>query len=136
MGTKPASKTERLKSVIENELRQIMAALYKLGKASATQIREALPDPPTYTAVRTHLTLLQEKGLIKYESDGTRYIHEPVIPRDEMSKHAIEELLQTFFDNSVERFVATLVRRKDARISREQLDRLGQIIEQAKSEGR
>jgi predicted transcriptional regulator len=116
--------------------RQILEALYRLGKASAADIREALSHPPTYTAVRTHLTLLQDKGLVKHQSDGTRYIYEPVVPREEMAKSVIEGVLQTFFENSVERIVATLIDREEAPISPEQLDRLAQIIEQARKEGR
>jgi len=116
--------------------RQIMDALYRLGRASAAEIREALTHPPTYTAVRTHLTLLQEKGLVRYESDGTRYIYEPVVPRAEMAKSVMEGVLQTFFDNSVEKVVATLIDREEAQISSEQLDRLAEIIERARKEGR
>jgi len=116
--------------------RQVMDALYQLGKASAAEIREALPHPPTYTAVRTHLTILQQKNLVKYETEGVRYIYEPVVPRDEMAKSVIDGVLQTFFDNSVERIVATLIDRDEAPISEEQLDRLAQIIEHARREGR
>lgn len=116
--------------------RQIMEALYRLGKASAADIRGALPNPPSYTAVRTHLTILQEKGHVRHRSDGPRYIYEPVVPREEMAKTAIEGVLLTFFGNSVERFVATLLGRKESQISPEQLDRLAQVIERAKREGR
>lgn len=116
--------------------RQITDALYRLGKASAADIRAALPNPPSYTAVRTHLTILEEKGHVAHQSDGPRYIYEPVVPREEMAKTAIDGVLLTFFDNSVERVVATLLDRKESQISREQLDRLAQIIEQARKEGR
>lgn len=116
--------------------RQIMDALYRLGTASAAEIREAISHPPTYTAVRTHLTILQEKGLVKFERDGLRYIYEPVVPREEMAKSVMESVLETFFENSVERVVAALIDREDAPISAEQLDRLQQIIEQARKEGR
>src|SRR5579864_9284586 len=116
--------------------RQIMEALYRLGKATAADIRAAISHPPTYTAVRTHLTLLQEKGLVKKESDGIRYIYEPIVPREEMAKSVIEGVLQTFFENSVERVVAMLIDREEAPLSQEQLDHLAQIIEQARKEGR
>jgi predicted transcriptional regulator len=116
--------------------RQIMDALYRLGKASAADIRDTLSHPPTYTAVRTHLTLLQEKGLVQYQRDGARYIYEPVVPREEMAKSVIEGVMQTFFENSVERVVSTLIDRDDPHLSAEQLDRLAQIIEQARKEGR
>jgi predicted transcriptional regulator len=116
--------------------RQIMDALYRLRRASAAEIREALAHPPSYTAVRTHLTILHEKGHITYECDGTRYIYEPVVPREEMAKNAIERVLQTFFDNSVEKVVQTLLDRDETQISTEQLDRLVRIIEHARKEGR
>src|SRR5580700_9060547 len=116
--------------------RQIMDALYRLGKASAAEIREALADPPTYTAVRTHLGILQEKGHIKFESDGTRYIYEPVVPREEMAKSVIEGVLQTFFGGSIERVVSTLLDSEESKVTPEQLDRLREIIEQASREGR
>ena len=130
------NKNTRGKADLSRRERQIMDALYQLGRASAAEIREALSNPPTYTAVRTHLTILQDKGHVKFESDGTRYIYEPVVPRDEMAKSVIAGMLQTFFDNSIERAVATMINREEAEISQEQLDRLAQIIEQARKEGR
>ncbi len=130
------NKTTKAKADLSRRERQIMDALYRLGRASAAEIREALSSPPTYTAVRTHLTILQEKGHVKFESDGTRYIYEPVVPREEMAKTVIEGVLQTFFNNSIEMAVATMINREEAEISQEQLDRLAQIIEQARKEGR
>jgi len=116
--------------------RQILDTIYRLGKASAAEIREALPDPPTYTAVRTHLGILQEKGHVKFESDGTRYIYEPVVPREEMAKSVMDGVLQTFFGGSIERVVSTLIDSEESAITPEQLDRIAQIIEEARKEGR
>ena len=116
--------------------REIMNALYKLGRASAAEIRAEIADPPTYTAIRTHLTILENKGHVRHASDGTRYIYEPAVARGEMGRRAIDTLLKTFFDNSVERAVTALIAREDADISREDLDRLGKLIEKAKREGR
>lgn len=116
--------------------RQIMDVLYRLGKASAADIRAELASPPSYTAVRTHLTILEDRGHIKHQSDGPRYIYEPVVPRETMARTAIEGILQTFFDNSVERAVTTLLDRKESQVSRAELDRLALIIEQARREGR
>jgi len=116
--------------------REILDALYLLGKASAADIREQIPDPPTYTAIRTHLSILEKKGHVRHESDGTRYIYEPLVARGEMGKRALDQLLQTFFDNSVERAVTAMLTRKDAAIPREDLDRLSRLIEKAKKEGR
>ena len=116
--------------------REILDALYKLGKASAAEIREQIPDPPTYTAIRTHLSILEKKGHVRHESDGTRYIYEPLVAREQMGRRAIDPLLKTFFDNSVERAVAAMLTREDANIPREDLDRLAHLIEKAKREGR
>jgi len=116
--------------------REILDALYKLGKASAAEIREQIPDPPTYTAIRTHLSILEKKGHVRHVSDGTRYIYEPLIAREQMGRRAIDSLLKTFFDNSVERAVAAMLTREDADIASEDLDRLAQLIEKAKREGR
>ena len=116
--------------------REIMDALYKLGKASAAQIVEQIADPPSTTAIRTLLTILEKKGHVRHMSDGTRYIYEPMVAREQMSKRAMDSLLKTFFDNSVERAVAALLTRKDADVSRDELDRLSKLIEKAKREGR
>ena len=115
---------------------EIMNALYRLGKASAAEIREQIADPPTYTAIRTHLSILERKGHIRHESDGTRYIYMPQVAREQMGRRAIDNLLNTFFDNSVERAVTAMLTRKDAEISREDLDRLSRLIDKAKREGR
>lgn len=113
-----------------------MDALYRLGKASAAEIREAIPEPPTYTAVRTHLGILQDKGHVNFESDGTRYIYEPVVPRDEMARNVIEGVLQNFFGGSIERIVATLIDSEESVVTPDQLDRLAAIIDEARKEGR
>lgn len=116
--------------------REIMDALYRLEKASAAEIREQMPDPPTYTAIRTHLSILEKKGHVRHESDGTRYIYEPLIAREQMGRRAIDSLLQTFFDNSVERAVTALLTRQDTNIPHADLDRLARLIDKARKEGR
>ena len=116
--------------------RQILDVIYRLGKASAADIREELPDPPTYTAVRTLLGILQEKGHVKFQSDGTRYIYEPVVPREEMAKSVMDGVLQTFFGGSIERVVSTLIDSEESNVTPEQLDRLAEIIAEARKEGR
>lgn len=116
--------------------REIMDALYSLGKATAAQILAEMRDPPTYTAIRTHLTILEKKGHVRHVSDGPRYIYEPRVAREQMGRRAIETILKTFFDNSVEQAVAALLSRDEANVSREELDRLTRLIEKAKEEGR
>ena len=116
--------------------RQIMETLYRLGKASAIEIRDAMPTPPTYTAVRTHLALLQDKGLIRHDRQGAKHIYEPVVPRDEMAKNVIAGVIENFFGGSVERVVATLIEPGTIGVSDEQLDRLSKLIEEAREQGR
>ena len=114
--------------------REIMDALYGLSQASAAQIHQALPDAPSYTAVRTLLTILEKKGHVRHTSDGVRYLYEPVAARDAAGKSAIQTLKKTFYDNSVEQLVAALLTEED--IAPEELDRLAQMIDKARREGR
>jgi predicted transcriptional regulator len=114
--------------------REIMDALYRLGSASAAQILEQIPNPPTYTAIRSHLTILEKKGHVRHESDGTRYIYEPAVAREQMGRRATQTLLETFYGNSVERVVAALLDSED--ISKDELGRLAKLIEKAREEGR
>ena len=114
--------------------REIMDALYKLGKASAAQILEQIPNPPTYTAIRTQLTILEKKGHVRHASDGTRYIYEPLVGREQMGRRAIETVLSTFYGNSVEGVVAALLDQED--VAPDVLDRLAQMIDKAREEGR
>ncbi|HWD42075.1 MAG TPA: BlaI/MecI/CopY family transcriptional regulator [Fimbriimonas sp.] len=116
--------------------RQIVDAIYQLGTASAAEIRDAMTDPPTYTAVRTLLGILEQKGHVRHQNVGNRYFYSPTVPRDEMGKSAIHNVLQTFFGGSVERVVATLLDGEETNLSDEQLDRLATMIEQARKEGR
>ena len=116
--------------------REIMDVLYRLGKATAAQILDEIADPPSYTAIRTHLAILEKKGHVRHASDGTRYIYEPLVAREQMGRRAIDSLLTTFFDNSIERAVAALLTRKDADLSADELERLSRLIEKAKREGR
>jgi predicted transcriptional regulator len=115
--------------------REVLDALYSLGTASAADIREAMSNPPTYTAVRTHLANLESKGKVRFESDGVRYIYEPTVPRQEMARNVINDVVKTFFENKVELVVATLVDRHDSNLSKDELDRLAEIIEKARREG-
>src|SRR5262249_22086923 len=102
--------------------REIIDALYTLGTASAAQILHQIPNPPTYTAVRTLLTILEKKGHVRHESDGTRYVYEPSVAREQMGRRAIDTLLKTFYGNSVERVVAALLDHED--VEPAELDRL------------
>lgn len=116
--------------------REIMDVLYKLGKATAAQVEEALAEPPSYTAIRTHLTILEKKGHLKHTQDGPRYVYAPKVAREKMAQRAVKSMLATFFDNSVEGVVAALLNQEDAKLSPAQLERLSSLIEKAKEDGR
>ncbi len=123
-------------SELSRRERQIMTVLYRLQKASAAEVRDALPNPPTYTAIRTHLTMLEEKGHLKHETDGVRYLYSPVVPREKMRRRVIDDLIRNFFDDSVEEAVTAFVKRGQAHLSDDQLDRLERLIQQARKTGR
>ena len=115
--------------------RQILDTLYELGKASAAEIHAAIPNAPTYTAIRTHLTNLEEKGQVRFDRDGARYIYEPTVPKQEMAKSMMDNVLKTFFENNIELVVASLIDPEQSQLTQEQLDRLAQIIEEARKAG-
>jgi BlaI family transcriptional regulator, penicillinase repressor len=114
--------------------RQIMDILYQRRLATAAEIHQLLPDRPTYSAVRAKLRVLEEKGHIRHEVQSARFIYEPVAPRDKATESALRHLVATFFDNSAEQAVAALVKLKPGGLSREKLDRLSRLIEEAKKE--
>ena len=116
--------------------REIMNVLYRVGKASAAEVREELPDPPSTTAIRTLLTILERKGHVRHESDGTRYIYAPRFAREQMGRRALDSLLKTFFDGSVEQAVVAMLTQRDADIPKDDLDRLARLIDKARKEGR
>lgn len=124
------------KEALSRREREIMDVLYKLGKATAAQVEAALADPPSYTAIRTHLTILEKKGHLTHSQDGQRYIYAPKVAREAMAKKAVKSVLSTFFADSVEGVVAALLNQEDQKISRAELDRLSALIEKAKGEGR
>jgi len=116
--------------------RQIMETLYRLGRASAAEIHESMPNPPTQTAVRTHLAVLEEKGHIRHSRAGAKHIYEPVVSREQMAKTVMDGVVENFFGGSIEHVVATLIDPDEPKLSDEQLDRLSKMIEQAKRQGR
>jgi predicted transcriptional regulator len=110
--------------------RQIMDIVYRRGRATAAEVLDDLPDPPTYSAVRAAMRLLEEKGHLKHEMDGKRYIYLPTTPRKEARGTALRHLVRTFFNGSPEQVVNALI--EESRPSGEELDRLAKLIEQAR----
>ena len=113
-----------------------MDALYRLGEATANEIRDALADPPSNTAVRTLLTILLRKGHVVYRAEGIRYVYSPAIAKDQMARSVVAGVVENFFGGSIEGMVATLLSREESKLSDEQLDRLRDMIEAARSQGR
>ena len=115
--------------------RQIMAVIYRLGQASAAEVLDQLEDPPSYSAVRAHLRILEEKGHIRHEQDGPRYVFLPTLPREQARDSALKHLVQTFFEGSTSQAMAALLD-ANPRISRSELEGLSRLIEKARKEGR
>ncbi len=116
--------------------RQIMDILYQRGKSSAAEVREAMPDAPSYSAVRAMLRVLEEKGHIRHQAEDLKYVYLPIVPRDKAKRSAVKHLLDTFFSDSPEQIVAALLDVSSTRLTREELDRMTEMIEKAKKEGK
>jgi len=115
--------------------RQIMDILYEHCSSTAAEVRERLPDPPSYSAVRAALRVLGEKGHINHTREGHHYVFRPVVPRTRARKTATRRLLKTFFNGSTEQAVAALIEDTGG-FDREELDKLAELIDKARKEGR
>ncbi len=116
--------------------RQIMDVLYRKGRATVLEVVQDLPDPPGYSAVRALLRILEIKGHIRHEKDGPKYVFLPTVKPDKAKRSAIRHLIQTFFNGSPERAVATLLDVSSSRLSDSELKRLGELIEKARKGGK
>lgn len=116
--------------------RQIMDVLYRRGRATAAEIHQDLPDPPSYSAVRAMLRVLEEKKHVRHEEKDLRYVYLPVVPRERARRSAAVHMLETFFDGSAEQAIATLLDVSSRELSDEDFDRLSALIEKARKEGR
>jgi predicted transcriptional regulator len=115
--------------------RQIMDAIYSRGAATVAEVREAIPDPPGYSAVRALLKILEEKGVVQHKQDGPRYIYMATAKRDRVKTWALKHLMQTFFDDSTEKVVSTLIDMRETRLTDDEYRRLKALIEQARQKG-
>jgi predicted transcriptional regulator len=116
--------------------RQIMDILFRQGKASASEVREAMADAPSYSAVRAMLRVLEEKGHVRHQAEGLKYVYLPTVGREKAKRSAVKHVLDTFFSGSPEQIVAALLDVASTRLTREELDRMSQMIEAAKKEGK
>ncbi|HKF43510.1 MAG TPA: BlaI/MecI/CopY family transcriptional regulator [Thermoanaerobaculia bacterium] len=129
-------KTRRVLTHLSRRERQIMDVVYRTGQATATEVLSSLPDPPSYSAVRAMLRVLENKGHLRHVLDGTHYVYKPTLPRERAGRPALENVIDTFFDGSAEKAVAALLDLSRSELSAEELDRLSFLIEQARTEGR
>lgn len=116
--------------------RQIMEVVYAAGRATAAEVLDQLPDPPSYSAVRAHLRILERKGHLRHVADGTRYVFLPTLARDRARRSAIKSLLRTFFEGSPEKAVAALLDVSRSEMSAEEFARISRMIDEARKEGR
>src|SRR3954464_12048038 len=114
--------------------RQIMDAIYRRGRATAAEVLEDIPDPPSYSAVRAMLRLLEEKGHVRHEQDGPRYVFLPMVNRRRPPQSALQHVARTFFAGSATDAVAALLD-ADAKLTEKDLDRLSVMIQSARKEG-
>jgi predicted transcriptional regulator len=116
--------------------RQIMDVVYRLGRASVSEVVEQLPDPPSYSSVRAMMGKLEEKGHLRHQQDGPRYVYSPARPREEATTTALRRVLNTFFNGSPSRAVAAVLDVSGEQVTEQELDELAKLIENARRRGR
>jgi predicted transcriptional regulator len=112
--------------------RQIMDILYRRGRATATEVMNDLTGEPHYSTVRTQLRVLEVKGYVRHEEEKLRYVYMPAVPQSEVKRSALKQLIDTFYDGSTENVVAALLGFEGSRLSQKKLDRIAEIVEQAR----
>lgn len=116
--------------------RQILEAVYRLGRATVAEVRAALPDPPSYSAVRGMLNVLEDKGHLRHKPDGLRYVYLPVVSASQAQRNALAHVVRTFFGGSPADAATTLFDLPDAKLSKEELEQLSALVTRAMREGR
>ncbi len=116
--------------------REMMNIIFRRGTATAADVLEAMADPPSYSAVRATLRVLEQKGHLRHQHDGVRYVYTPTVNREKARISALAHLLTTFFEGSAASVVATLLEQSKDQMTPDDLDRLSSLIEQARKEGR
>jgi BlaI family penicillinase repressor len=115
---------------ISRRERQVMDILFRLGKATAEEVMNELPDPPGYSAVRALLVTLEGKGLVKHGKESRRYVYQPTVPEKKAKRSALKQLIATFFEGSPEKLVASLLDPQDQKLSSEEIDRIRKLIDE------
>ena len=116
--------------------RQIMDIIYRNGEATAAEVKNLLPDPPSYSSVRALLRVLEDKGHLKHRAEGPRYIYSPTLDLDKVKVSALKHLMKTFFDGSTERVFATLMDISGTELTDEELNKMMELIKEAQKEGK
>jgi BlaI family penicillinase repressor len=116
--------------------RQIMDILYQHGKASAAEVKDVMDDAPSYSAVRAMLRVLEEKGHVRHETDGLRYVFVPTVNPEKAKRSAVKHLIDTFFRDSPDQVVAALLDVSSKRLTNAELDSMAELIEKARKEGK
>lgn len=123
---------EQLRHRLSRRERQIMDVLFRRGRASAAEVQEDLPEAPSYSAVRSLLRILEEKGHVTHEQEGPRYIYSPTVAKERAKRSALRHLVETFFNGSPEQAMAALLDQGATELSDEELDRLAALIDEAR----
>jgi len=121
--------------ILSRRERQIMDVIYQRGKASASEVREALSDPPSYSSVRTILRVLENKGYLKHIERDLKYVYLPTISQDKAKNSALQHMMKIFFNGSPERVVAAILDNDEIKLTEEELNKIVKLIEQAREEG-
>jgi BlaI family transcriptional regulator, penicillinase repressor len=123
-------------SPLSRRERQLMDIVYRLGRATSVEVREAMSDPPSYSAVRALLRILETKGHLRHEQDGARYVFLPTVPAEDARLGALDQVIDTFFQGSASEAMAALLDSSDRRLNRAELNQIARLIAEAKKEGR
>jgi predicted transcriptional regulator len=128
--------TENISDNLSRRERQIMDIIYRLGEATVNDVLENMSDPPSYSAVRAFLRILEKKNYLRHKQDGPRYLYRPVVSREKVGQSVLNGLLKNFFDGSREKMITALLDAPSSELSEEELERLSKLIKQARKEGR
>jgi len=127
--------SKALHSVLSRRERQIMDIIFRRGRATAAEVMEELPGNPSYSTVRTQLRVLEEKGHVRHQEDGLKYVYLPVMARHTARKSALRHLIETFFEGSAEKAVAALLGGEGSKLSEDELNRIAELVDRTRKDG-
>jgi len=127
--------SKALHSVLSRRERQIMDIIFRRGRATAAEVMEDLPGNPSYSTVRTQLRVLEEKGHVRHQEEGLKYVYLPVMARHTARKSALRHLIETFFEGSAEKAVAALLGGEGSKLSEDELNRIAELVDRTRKDG-